>query len=90
MFYQQVSSFASASLSRFTSLFHCSPDPDFHMKQVEDATKADAEQYFTKALATRQRESPRVGQLLLLYVDEALTMPCPDARRSPSSRRRRC
>ena len=45
---------------------------DFHMKQVEDATKAAAEQHFTKALATRQRETPRVGQVLLLYVDEAL------------------
>ncbi len=45
---------------------------DFHMKQVEDATKTTAEQHFTKALATRQREAPRVGQVLLLYVDEAL------------------
>jgi hypothetical protein len=45
---------------------------DFHMKQVEDATKAAAEQHFTKALATGQREAPRVGQVLLLYVDEAL------------------
>ena len=45
---------------------------DFHMKQVEDTTKEDAEQHFTKALKTRQREAPRVGQVLLLYVDEAL------------------
>ncbi|MGA2051439.1 MAG: Tn3 family transposase [Terracidiphilus sp.] len=45
---------------------------DFHMKQVEDATKEDAEQRFTTAVKTRQREAPRVGQVLLLYVDEAL------------------
>jgi hypothetical protein len=45
---------------------------DFHMKQVEDATKETAEQHFTGALATRQRETPRVGQLLLLYVDDEL------------------
>ena len=31
-----------------------------------------AEQHWTKALATRQREAPRVGQVLLLYMDEAL------------------
>jgi hypothetical protein len=45
---------------------------DFHMKQVEDATKEAAEQHFTKALAAGHREAPRVGQVLLLYVDEAL------------------
>ena len=45
---------------------------DFPMKQVEDATKAEAEQHFTQALAARQREGPRVGQVLLLYVDEDL------------------
>jgi type 1 fimbriae regulatory protein FimE len=37
---------------------------DFHMKQVEDTTKEAAEQHFTKALKTRQREAPRVGQVL--------------------------
>jgi hypothetical protein len=45
---------------------------DFHMKQVEDATKTAAEQRFTKALVTGQREAPRVGQVLLLYVNEDL------------------
>ena len=45
---------------------------DFHMKQVEDATKEEAEQHFTKALTAGHREAPRVGQVLLLYVDETL------------------
>jgi TnpA family transposase len=45
---------------------------DFHMKQIEDATKEASEQHFNKALVARQRETPRVGQLLLLYVDDAL------------------
>ena len=45
---------------------------DFPRKQVEDATQAAAEQHFTQALAARQREGPRVGQVLLLYVDEDL------------------
>ena len=45
---------------------------DFHMKQIEEATKTAAEQHFTKALAAGQRETPRVGQVLLLYVNEEL------------------
>ena len=45
---------------------------DYHMKQIEDETKEAAEQQFNKALVARQRETPRVGQLLLLYVDDAL------------------
>jgi TnpA family transposase len=45
---------------------------DYHMKRVEEETKAIADQQFTKAYANQQRESPRVGRLLLLYVDEAL------------------
>jgi hypothetical protein len=45
---------------------------DFHMKQIEDATKEASEQHFNKVLVARQRETPRVGRLLLLYVDEDL------------------
>jgi hypothetical protein len=45
---------------------------DYQMKQIEEETKASAEQQFTKAQISRERESPRVGKLLLLYVDEAL------------------
>jgi TnpA family transposase len=43
---------------------------DFHMKQIEDATKEASEQHFNKVLVARQRETPQVGRLLLLYVDE--------------------
>jgi hypothetical protein len=45
---------------------------DYHMKQVEEGTKASAEQQFTKAQRSGQQEFPRVGKVLLLYVDEAL------------------
>jgi Domain of unknown function (DUF4158)/Tn3 transposase DDE domain len=45
---------------------------DYHMKQIEQATKASAEQQFAKTQVSRERESPSVGKLLLLYVDEAL------------------
>ena len=45
---------------------------DYQMKQVEDKTKANAEQQFTKTQRSGQREFPRVGKVLLLYVDETL------------------
>ena len=45
---------------------------DFHRKQIEDATKEASEQHFNQVLVARQRETPRVGRLLLLYVDEDL------------------
>ena len=37
---------------------------DFHMKQVEEASKTTAEQQFAKALASRQREFPREREIL--------------------------
>ena len=46
--------------------------PDYPWSQVGYASKETAEQHFAKALVIRQRESPRVGPLLVLYVDEAL------------------
>lgn len=45
----------------------------YHMKQIEDLSKALAGQAFVDQQIKRQQESPRVGRLLLLYVDDALT-----------------
>lgn len=44
----------------------------YHMKKIEDESKALATRAFIEQQLTRQRESPRVGRLLLLYVDDAL------------------
>jgi len=45
---------------------------DYQMKQLEEETKASAVQQFAKARIGQQQESPKVGQLLLLYVDPKL------------------
>jgi hypothetical protein len=45
---------------------------DYHMKHLEDETKANAKQQLAKARIGHQQESPKVGQLLLLYVDPKL------------------
>lgn len=42
------------------------------MAQIERETKAAAGEAYAKALEKRQREAPRVGRVLLLYVDEAV------------------
>jgi TnpA family transposase len=44
----------------------------YHMKQFEDETKEKAKKQFSEYQAKREQESPRVGRLLLLYVDESL------------------
>jgi TnpA family transposase len=41
-----------------------------HTKQVEDKSKALARQAFFQQQLKRQNESPRLGRLLLLYVDD--------------------
>ncbi|MGO9432093.1 Tn3 family transposase [Rhodoblastus sp.] len=43
----------------------------YHMKQLEDETKAKANKRFSLEQAKR-RERPQVGHLLLLYVDDAM------------------
>jgi TnpA family transposase len=43
-----------------------------HMKRLEDETKDTAERQFAQAQANRPRETPQLGRLLLLYVDDAL------------------
>ena len=43
----------------------------YHTKQFEELTKELAEQAFVEQQLKRQKESPRLGRLLLLYVDDA-------------------
>lgn len=45
----------------------------YHTRQLEDATKAVANQQAAKIHIERQQTTPRVGELLLLYVDDSLT-----------------
>lgn len=42
----------------------------YHMKPLEDETKQNAEHQFAQLQANKQQEAPRVGHLLLLYVDD--------------------
>jgi hypothetical protein len=42
------------------------------MAQIEQETKQASEEAYAKALEKRQREAPRVGRVLLLYVDETV------------------
>ncbi|MFM7348816.1 MAG: Tn3 family transposase [Erythrobacter sp.] len=49
----------------------------YHMKQLEDESKALADQAFVAQQVQRQQESPRVGRLLLLYVDDSVTNTTP-------------
>ena len=55
----------------------------FHMKQIEDESKARTNKQFVAEQTQRELETPRVGRLLLLYVDDAVadTTPFGDVRR---------
>jgi TnpA family transposase len=44
----------------------------YHMKQLEDESKARANKHFVAEQVRRQQETPQVGRLLLLYVDESV------------------
>lgn len=44
----------------------------YHMKRIEDDTKADAAKKFAQSQANPLHETPQVGRLLLLYVDDNL------------------
>jgi TnpA family transposase len=44
----------------------------YHMKRLEDDTKEASKRQAAQIHAERQQASPRVGQLLLLYVDDTL------------------
>jgi TnpA family transposase len=45
----------------------------YHMKQLEDQTKAQADQQYFEEQVKRQKETPKVGRLLLLYVDDTVS-----------------
>ncbi len=44
----------------------------YHMKKLEEETKEISQQQFSAAQVNQRQESPQVGRLLLLYVDDAL------------------
>ena len=44
----------------------------YHMKQLEDETKTKANKQYTLERTQRQQETPQVGRLLLLYVDDTV------------------
>jgi TnpA family transposase len=44
----------------------------YHMKQLEDETKTKANKQYTLERTRRQQETPQVGRLLLLYVDDTV------------------
>lgn len=54
----------------------------YHMKQLEDESKTRASKQFFAEHARRQQETPQVGRLLLLYVDDTVadTTPFGDVR----------
>ena len=43
-----------------------------HLLKIEGETKANSLEAFVQAQAKRQQEAPKVGRVLLLYVDEAV------------------
>ena len=49
----------------------------YHMKQLEDESSAGAKQSFVAEQARRQQDTPQVGRLLSLYVDDSVTDPTP-------------
>src|SRR5271155_695595 len=49
----------------------------YHMKQFEDESKARTDKRFLAEQAQREQETPRVGRLLLLYVDDTVTDTAP-------------
>jgi hypothetical protein len=54
----------------------------YHMKQIEDESKTRTNTLFVAEQKQREQETPRVGRLLLLYVDNAVadTTPFGDVR----------
>lgn len=44
----------------------------YQMKKLEDETKETSERQFSQLQANKQQEAPRVGRLILLYVDDAI------------------
>lgn len=44
----------------------------YHMKQLEEESSAGAQKFFVAEQVRRHQETPQVGRLLLLYVDDAV------------------
>jgi hypothetical protein len=44
----------------------------YHMKQLEDESKVRTNKHFVAEQVRRQQETPQVGRLLLLFVDETV------------------
>ena len=44
----------------------------YQLKKLEEETKSDSKQLLNQSLSSKQQESPQVGRLILLYVDEAI------------------
>lgn len=49
----------------------------YHMKQLEDECSASAKQSFFDEQVRRRQETPKVGRLLSLYVDDSVADPTP-------------
>ena len=49
----------------------------YHMKQLEDETSAAAKKSFDAEHLRRQQETPQVGRLLSLYIDDSVADPTP-------------
>ncbi|TPG87753.1 Tn3 family transposase [Pseudomonas caspiana] len=49
----------------------------YHMKRLEDETSAAAKKSFDTEQLRRQQETPQVGRLLSLYVDDSVADPTP-------------
>jgi hypothetical protein len=47
----------------------------YHMKQLEDESSAGAKQSFVAEQVRRQQETPQVGRLLSLYIDDSVPIP---------------
>jgi hypothetical protein len=56
----------------------------YHMMQLEDESKAQANKHFVAEQLRRQQETPQVGRLLLLYVDETVARRHAVRRRTPA------
>src|SRR3954454_20202327 len=69
----------------FRGLRTCRSDPsgESGLRQVHQQTKEASEAAYIQAQAKRQQQAPRIGRVLLLYVDEAVgdAMPFGDVRR---------
>lgn len=49
----------------------------YHMKQLEDESSAHAKQSFAAEQTRRQQDTPQIGRLLSLYIDDSVPDPTP-------------